>query len=263
MKLKTDLPGRTSFSIIVPVRNMSDTIVRTLESIINQDYPDYEIIVIDGCSTDDTMDRLSDYANQIAHLVSETDSGVYDAINKGISLTCGSVVGILNGDDYYSHSQVLSLYAEKFDEPHVGIVYGDLEFFPRNDPSKTIRSYSSENFNPRKLRFGWMPPHPTVFVRSEVYRKVGPYRTDYRISADYEFLIRAMITHAIPYDRIDSVVIRMQYGGLSTSGLRASFRLNKEIIRACRDNNLETNWLFIMSKIPAKLWEFFPWKARR
>jgi len=244
------------FSIIVPVRNMAETIGRTLDSILSQDFPNIELIVVEGKSTDGTMQRLARYEPRFSHLISEPDSGLYDAVNKGLALATGDIIGILNGDDYYAHPGVLSLYARKFANPDVGIVFGDLEFFPAEQPLRTIRRYSSRGFSPPRLRLGWMPPHPTVFVRNEVYRKVGFYQADYKISADYEFLIRALVDHRIAYDRVDSVVVRMQYGGLSTSGLRASYRLNSEIIRACREHGLKTNWLLILLKVPAKLAEF-------
>lgn len=245
-------------SVVVPVRNMPDTIARTLSSIARQSYPNVEIVVVDGASADDTLTQIKAFDNQIATLISEPDQGLYEAVNKGIALSQGEIVGILNGDDYYKHDGVLELYAQAFGEQDVGLVYGDLEFFLAGNPSGTIRRYSSEKFKPDRLGYGWMPPHPTVFVRRSVYEQVGDYRTDYAIAADFEFLIRALWKERVPARRIPSVVVRMQYGGISTKGLGASYRLNREILRACRENGLRSNWFKIALKIPSKLREFLP-----
>lgn len=237
---------------------MERTIARSLESIADQKYPNVEVVVIDGASSDRTLEQLNPYSNHIATMVSEPDGGLYDAVNKGLEVTNGEIIGILNGDDYYAHPRVLDLYADKFEDDNVGIVFGDLEFFPPNSPDKTIRTYSSRKFTKEKLRFGWMPPHPTTFIRRAVYDKVGNYSTDYEISSDFEFLIRALHQRAERFARIDSVVVRMQYGGLSTNGVVATYQLNKEIIRACRSNGLKTGWPTIMLKFPEKLLEFAP-----
>lgn len=237
---------------------MQGTIVRTLDSIFSQEGVQVEVIVIDGASSDGTLDKVQLYRDRLSVVVSEPDSGVYHAINKGLAEAKGDFVAILNGDDYYTGSDVLASYLEKFADPAIGIVFGDLEFFLPNSPTKTIRRYSSEGFHPNKLRYGWMPPHPTMIVRRQVYEKVGPYRSDYEISSDFEFVVRALWTQKITYARVPSVVVRMQYGGLSTKGVKATYVLNKEIIRACRTNGLATNWLLILLKFPGKLLEFWP-----
>jgi len=237
---------------------MEGTIARTLDSIVEQNYPNVEIILVDGQSTDSTLKRIEPYASRLAAISSEPDSGLYDAVNKGLERASGEIIGILNGDDYYTDPLVLERYADKFEDPEIGIVFGDLEFFPPDNPDKTIRIYSSRGFTKEKLRFGWMPPHPTTFVRRSVYDTLSHYSTDYKISADFEFLVRALWLNSVKFDRIDSVVVRMQYGGLSTKGLAATYQLNKEIIRACRQNGLKTGWVTIMLKFPRKLMEFAP-----
>lgn len=244
------------FSIVVPVRNVEATVQRTIESILSQQLqPTPEIIVVDGASTDGTLQAIAPFESKIAKVISEPDDGLYDAINKGIAHSSGNVIGILNGDDYYAHDDVLAMYGETFRDPEVDLVYADLVFFEVSQPDRVRRLYSSRDFYPDKLRAGWMPPHPTVFVRSSAYDKVGNYRTDYRIAADFEFLVRAFLLHKLPYRRIDSVVVRMQLGGLSTSGLKATYTLNSEIIRACRENGVDTSWPRILMKYPAKLRE--------
>lgn len=249
-----------TFSVVVPVRNMQATILRTLDSIFSQVGVEVQVIVIDGASTDGTLDKIELYRDRLSVVVSEPDSGVYHAINKGLQKVEGDFVAILNGDDYYSGPSVLFSYVEKFADPAIGIVFGDLEFFLPGSPSKTIRSYSSERFHPRKLKYGWMPPHPTMIVRRQVYDLVGPYSADYEISSDFEFVVRALWKHKVAYARVPSIVVRMQYGGLSTKGIKATYILNNEIIRACKSNGLHTSWLFILLKLPGKLLEFLPRK---
>jgi len=244
--------------VIVPVLNMERTIARTLNSIVEQKYPTVEIILVDGQSSDATLEKIKPFAHRLTKVISEPDHGLYDAVNKGLALADGNIISILNGDDYYAHPGVLALYADKFDEPQTGIVFGDLEFFSPSNPDKTVRACSSHNFTRDKLRFGWMPPHPTTLIRRSIYDAVGNYNTQYKISSDFEFLIRALWLHSVKFDRIDSVVVRMQYGGLSTNGLKASYQLNKEIIQACRSNGLKTNWPTILLKLPEKLMEFAP-----
>ena len=243
-------------SIVVPVLNMQGTIQRALRSILAQQYANRQIIVVDGKSSDDTLEQLEPYAEQIATLISEPDRGIYDAINKGLNHASGEIVGILNADDYYAHANVFNLYAEKFANAQTGIVFGDLEYFPASNPHRTIRRYSSRGFTREKVRFGWMPPHPATFVRRTVYESVGHYSTDFEIAGDFEFLVRALWVHSTPFDRIASVLVRMQFGGASTRSIAATYQLNREIIRACRQNGLRTGWLTIMRKIPQKLAEF-------
>lgn len=245
-------------SIVVPVLNMECTVDRALESILEQEYRNWEIILVDGQSTDGTLTRIGPYASRIATVLSEPDSGIYDAINKGLNLASGEIIGILNGDDYYGHHRVFDRYAERFADPDTGIVFGDIEFFSSGNPGRTVRTYSSRRFSREKLRFGWMPPHPSVFVRRSVYESVGNYSTEFRIAGDFEFLVRALWVHSVRYERIDEVLVRMQFGGMSTKGLRATFSLNQEIIRACRQNGLDTGWPTIMRKFPQKLVEFAP-----
>lgn len=246
------------FSVIVPVRNMERTIERTIRSIIRQNYKNVEIVVVDGQSHDQTLQRIEHYSCHIDALISEPDAGLYEAINKGITRSTGDIVAILNGDDYYPHADVFRQYSKSFSEEDVGVVFGDLEFFPPGNPDSTIRAYSSKGFKPHHLRIGKMPPHPTVMMRRWVYDRVGLYRTDFRISSDFELLLRALLIAGVPYRRLDSVVVRMQYGGLSTQGLKATALLNREIIRACRENGIKSGWLRLATKVPSKIKEFYP-----
>jgi glycosyltransferase involved in cell wall biosynthesis len=245
-------------SIVVPVLNMERTIERALTSIVRQSYPHKEIILVDGKSSDGTLQRVRAFESHISVVISEPDTGVYHAINKGLQHASGQIVGILNADDYYAHEHVFEAYRERFADPTIGIVFGDLEFFSPHNPDRVVRTYSSRNFTLEKLRLGIMPPHPTTFVRRSVYDTVGNYSTEFRIAGDFEFLVRALWVHSVAFARIDSVLVRMQYGGMSTGGIGATYRLNKEIIRACRQNGLRTSWAALLLKLPQRLAEFLP-----
>ncbi len=250
--------GDVSYSIVVPVYNMAQTIERTLTSILNQRFPgSVQLIVVDGASSDGTLSILERYCKQIDVLISEKDEGLYDAINKGLRHATGNVIAILNADDYYADSSILEENAQTFSTGFRGILFGDVEFFREARPGTTVRRYSSSSWTPSKLKSGWMPPHPTVFAHRDVYAKVGDYRTDYKIAADYEFLIRALLITGIPYRRIDRVLVRMQLGGLSTSGISAALVVTREIVRACRENCVATSYLRVLGRLPMKLGQFF------
>jgi glycosyltransferase involved in cell wall biosynthesis len=245
-------------SIITVCFNSEKTIRDAIESVLRQDYPDIEYIIIDGASSDATMRIVGEYGTRVSKIVSERDKGIYDAMNKGIAAATGDVVGILNSDDFYENDFVVSEIVAAFNEhPEIEMVFGDVVFVLANDLIKIRRHYYSGHFKPWKLRFGWMPPHPGTFVKRDLYSRSGPYLTDFKIAADYEMFVRWLIVHKARYRWIDKVLVRMRMGGASTSGIRSSILLNKEIVRACRINNLYTNLLFILSKIPFKLFEVF------
>ena len=243
-------------SIIVPVRNMVGTIGRTLDSIEQQRYSSVETIVVDGKSGDGTLEKVRTYESSLAAVRSDLDEGLYDAINKGLRIATGDIIAVLNGDDYYSHPDVLSQYARVFADSDVSLVFGDAEFFRACEPGTVVRRYSSRDFSAELLPRGWMPPHPTVLVRREVYDAIGGYSTRYRIAADFEFLLRALFVHRYPFDRIDDVVVRMQFGGLSTRGVSSTFQINREIAQACRHHEVPFSWPRLLTKFPKKLLEF-------
>lgn len=244
-------------SIITVSYNSESTIRDTIESVLAQTYPNIEYIIIDGASKDNTMGIVSEYSGSIAKVVSEPDKGIYDAMNKGIALATGDVVGILNSDDFYENTTALATVAAAFTKnPSSALIYGDVVFVEPDNLQKVTRFYSSSHFRAWKLRFGWMPPHPGTFIRSMVYRDVGPYSLLYKISADYEMFVRLLLGKRLQYSHINQVLVRMRSGGVSTSGVRSSLRLNREIVQACRRNGIYTNLLMVLSKIPFKLMEF-------
>ncbi|VVM48896.1 hypothetical protein PS664_00672 [Pseudomonas fluorescens] len=243
-------------SIITVCFNSASTIRDTIESVLSQDYGDIEYIVVDGGSKDGTQAIVESYGDRISRFVSEPDKGLYDAMNKGVAMATGAVVGILNSDDFYESTTSLASVAKAFERrPESDAVFGDVVFVNPSDLHKVTRFYRANRFAPWKLRFGWMPPHPATFIRKSAYEIVGQYSLKYRISADYEFFVRLFKVHALKYSYIDQVLVRMRSGGASTAGLRSSLKLNLEIVNACRTNGLYTNILMLLFKLPFKLYE--------
>lgn len=236
--------------------NSVETIQNTIDSVQSQTYGDIEHIVIDGGSTDGTVDVLESNRSRLGVLVSEPDNGLYDAMNKGISLATGEIIGVLNSDDFYESDDVIASVVEALScSPECDLVFGDVVFVQPDDLSDVTRYYGAEHFRPWKLRFGWMPPHPATFVKKSAYDSVGEYRLDMRIAADYDMFVRWLLIAGLNWKYLDRVLVRMRAGGVSTSGIKSSIRLNGEIVRACRDNGIYTNLIFVLSKIPFKLLE--------
>ncbi len=242
-------------SIITVCLNSVATIKDAVESVLSQTYPDIEYIIVDGGSTDGTLDIINSYRGRIHHVVSEPDRGIYDAMNKGIRLASGDVIGILNSDDVYEDRKVISDVVEKFCNYDVDIVLGDVVQVDRYDFSKIRRYYSSKKFRRWKLRFGWMPPHPATFITASAYKKAGTYSLDYKIASDYEMFIRLMLVHRFAFARVPRVLVRMRIGGVSTNGLTCLWIMNTEIVKACRQNDIYTNLFFVLLKAPFKLFE--------
>ena len=244
-------------SIITAVYNRVDTIERAIRSVGSQSYPNIEHIVIDGGSTDGTLERLRGSLGSDAILVSEPDRGIYDAINKGLRLATGDVVGLLHSDDFFSSNEVLFEVVECFTRGEVDAVYGDAAFFAPQMPGKIVRRYSSARFSPARLGWGWMPAHTTLFLRLDVYRKFGYYNLDYRIAADFDFICRIFFDRKLRSVYVPKFLVHMQTGGLSTSGWRSNLTVYQEVIRACRENHIDTNVLKLLLKYPLKFFEFF------
>ena len=240
-------------SIITVVWNNKETIKDAIESVLNQTYENIEYIIIDGASTDGTVELIQNYGSKISQFISEKDKGLYDAMNKGISLATGDVIGILNSDDFYINEHVIQKIVDTFKENNVNSVFADLVFVKPNNLEKIVRYYDSSKFHPSKFAYGWMPAHPTFFVKREFYEKYGVYKTDYKIAADYELLTRFLAKYKLSYFYLKESIIKMRVGGVSTSGLKSNYILNKEIIRGCKENGIDTNWLKVLSKYPAKL----------
>lgn len=240
-------------TVITVCFNSSNKIESAIQSVLRQSYYDIEYIVVDGGSDDGTLNILELFEDSIAVMVSEPDKGIYDAMNKGVELASGDLVTFLNADDVFAHSSVVSNAVRAFeDDRELDVVYGDVQFF---DQDKLVRHYSSKRFKPWKLRFGWMPPHPGSFARSELYEEFGQFNLGYKISADYDMFVRWLLVGKRKSRRIDDVLVHMSIGGVSTSSLCARLTLNREIVKACRGNGVYTNICFLSFKIPFKLME--------
>lgn len=243
-------------SIITPTYNSSKTISRTIESVFSQDHKDIEYIVIDGSSNDGTQEIISSYMNKFdIKLISEKDNGIYDAMNKGISLATGDVIGILNSDDFYENDLVLSGVAKAFEDVTVDAVYGDISYFS-DDINKVTRYWKTGEYKENKLNNGWVIPHPSLFLRKSVYDKCGLFNLDFKIAADYEFILRLLKIHKIKVLYIPKVFVRMYNGGTSGSSLKQRMKGWRDLENSWKANNLQLPKFFIFRRILFKVFQY-------
>ncbi|MDA8127770.1 MAG: glycosyltransferase family 2 protein [Betaproteobacteria bacterium] len=243
-------------SVITVAFNAARTIAHTLESVAAQTHPDIEHIVVDGASTDGTLDVIRRHGAHAAQVISEPDEGIYDAMNKGLRLATGEVIGFLNADDVYADAGVLRRVSVIMEAESLDALFGDAEFVSPARPDRPLRRYRSRRFRPERIAWGWMPAHPTLFLRRQVYERFGHFRTDYRIAGDFELVARMFHAGSLNYRHVPEVLVRMRTGGVSTGGWRNTVLLNWEVLRACRENGIPTSLPKILSKYPAKLLEF-------
>ena len=244
-------------SIITVVYNGAATIAEAVASVLAQDYPDLEYIVIDGASKDKTLEILQGYADRIHVLVSEPDKGIYDAMNKGLTRATGDIVGILNADDLYAHPGVISQVVAAMTAAGTDTLYADLTYFKDSDPEAVMRYYSGKGFHLKRFEVGDMPPHPTFFVRRACYMAHGLFDTSYRICADFELMVRFLYVQRLSAHYLPAVLVRMRAGGISDGGWRGRHRVNVEIQRAMRQNGLHAPMWKIYSKYFRKIWQLF------
>ena len=242
-------------SIITVVFNGAKTIKHTIESVINQTYENVEYIIIDAKSTDNTMDIINSYRDRIDVVICETDHGLYDAINKGIQLSAGDVIGLLHSDDFYTDNDVLQRVVSKFEESKADTVFADLLYIKDDNLDLVLRYFSAKNFTPQKLAYGIMPPHPTFFVKKSVYEQYGSYRKDLKIASDYEMFVRLLYTNKVSYAYIHFPLVKMRVGGLSGGGLKNKLLINREVVKALKDNGINSSHLLILKKYPIKILE--------
>lgn len=243
-------------TVVTAVFNAVDTVEQTLRSVAEQNYRDVEHIIVDGSSTDGTLEVIERYRGALARVISEPDHGIYDAMNKGIAAASGEVIGFLNADDTYTGADVLEKVAERMSDETLDALFADAEFFKATNPERVVRRFSSESFSPSKIAWGWMPAHPTLFLRRRTFEQFGVFRTEYRIAGDFELVARMFHEATLKYQYLPEVLVRMRVGGASTSGWRNTVVLNREVLRACRENGISTNLLMILSKYPFKVAEF-------
>lgn len=246
-------------SIITATYNSAETINDTIKSVLCQTNKDFEYIIVDGGSIDETIDIVKSYESEFSgrlKWVSEKDKGIYDAMNKGIKMASGDIIGILNSDDYYTSDDILQTIADAFKCQTVDAIYGDIHFIKDGVPDKCVRYYSSRLFSPFWLRFGFMPAHPSFYCKRDVFDKSGLYRLDYKIGSDYEMMVRLFRKHKISSRYVPKDFVTMRTGGASNSNLQSRLTLIKEDVKACRDNGIYTNELFICLKFLYKIFEF-------
>ena len=249
--------GKTKISIITVTYNSAATLEQTIKSVLSQDYPNLEYIVVDGKSTDNTGRILEQYNNQISKIVSEKDQGLYYAINKGINLATGDIIGIIHADDFYIHEQVLTQLAETFKASSADAVYADLYYVDQSNTDKIIRTWKSGAYKKNSFLWGWMPPHPAFFVKKNCYTQHGLFNTDLRTAADYEIMLRLLYKHQIKVAYLPKFVVKMRVGGQSNATLKNRLKANKEDRRAWMLNELHPYFFTLSLKPIRKIFQYF------
>lgn len=242
-------------SVITVCFNGVDTVEETLTSALSQDYDDLEYIVVDGGSTDGTLDILDRYRGRIAKCISERDDGIYHAMNKGVELAEGDIVGFLNADDVYTSPTVISDVVEAMRADSSDGVYGDLVYVRRRDASRVVRYWQAGEYRPRAFYSGWVPPHPTFFCRTALYREFGAFDPDYQIAGDFELMLRFIEKYRINVRYVPRPFVRMRTGGRANT-LNGIIQGNREIVHAFRSNGLKFSLRFFCTKPFLKAHQF-------
>jgi len=253
-KFKRDLP---LISIITVSLNSQDTIRTTIESVLGQNYKNIEYIIVDGGSTDGTLKIIDKYKYKIKKIISEPDQGVFDAMNKGIEIATGDIIGILNSDDLYIGKNTIEIIIEKIEKTQASICWGDLVYIGKNNLDKIIRYWKSSSYKEGRFQDGWMPPHPTFFVRKEVYKKYGVFNLNFPISADYELMLRFLEKHKVSSCYIERVLVKMRIGGQSNKSFLNLIKGNFECYQSWKINGLKINPLKIFLKPLRKVSQYF------
>ena len=241
-------------SIITVSYNSVTTIKDTIESVITQDYQNIEYIVVDGNSNDGTNEIIKEYKDKISCYISESDKGIYDAMNKGINSATGDLIGILNSDDLYVNNRVISNIVD-----HIGDcdgIYADLVYVDQFNLNKIKRTWRSGKYSEGAFKWGWMPPHPTFFVRKECYNKYGNYNTIMKSAADYEFMLRVIHKHKISISYLSEIIIKMRVGGISNNSLKNRIKANRDDKMAWGINDLRPSMFTFLFKPLRKLLQF-------
>ena len=241
-------------SIVTVCYNSDRTIEDTLKSVLSQKYDNIEYIVIDGGSTDTTNEIIDKYSDLISLYVCEPDNGLYDAMNKGILLATGDLIGILNSDDILADDDIINKLVS-----HIGVndgVYADVGFYAEHDFLDKKRHYSSKGFTKDKFSRGMMPAHPSFYAKKECYERAGFYRTDFKIASDFDMLLRIFSLPNTSFTYLEEEIVKMRLGGVITSGFMSNYILNIEILQSCQSYGVNANWFSIISKYPRKIMEY-------
>ncbi|BEI34780.1 glycosyltransferase family 2 protein [Polynucleobacter sp. HIN6] len=248
-------------SIITACYNAQYTIAETISSVIGQTYSDIEYLIIDGNSSDQTVNIIKSHPHfgKVSYFVTEPDKGVYDAMNKGISIASGEIIGLLNADDVYVDNSVLAQVAQIFSDTSIDACYADLVYVKEFDSSRIVRYWKSNTYRPGLFEKGWMPAHPTFFVRKRIYEKYGSFDPLFNLQADFELMMRFLCVHQIKVCYVPRIWVKMRMGGISNRSLIRSIFSNLDAFRACRKHGLQVSLpsLFILQKMISRLPQFF------
>lgn len=246
----------TKISLITATYNSAATLRDTLTCVQEQDYPNIEHILVDGASKDNTLEIARTFPH-LSRIESQPDHGIYDAMNKGIRMASGEVIGILNSDDFYVHPEILSRVMTQMESSGTDLLYADLEYVHATECTRVIRTWKAGMYEHGHFLRGWMPPHPTLFVRREVYEKFGMFNTDLRFSADYELMLRLLHRHRVSVCYLPEVIVRMRAGGVSNASLSNRWRANREDRMAWELNGLQPRFYTTYMKPLSKLGQYF------
>lgn len=240
-------------SLITTTFNSANTLLDTIQSVRSQGINELEYIIVDGGSTDGTLELIQNNRDVISKFISEPDNGIYDAINKGIAIATGEVVGLIHSDDFFASNQVLGKVIEAFSDQDVDALYGDLQYVDRTDSTKVVRNWKSKPYSDGLFEQGWMPAHPTFYLRRQYFKQFGVYDTDFYTSADYELMLRMLRKHKLRSKYLPITMVKMRVGGQSNVSLKNRWIANQEDVRAWEKNGLQikplTRWLKPLSKI--------------
>jgi glycosyltransferase involved in cell wall biosynthesis len=244
-------------SIITPVYNNQIDIISNINSINSQSYRNIEHVIVDGCSTDGTVALIKENLNSNIKFISEKDQGIYDAMNKGIENSIGQVIGILNSDDFYFDKNTIQNVVEEFErDPDLDILFGDLEYVSKNDVNITVRIWRSKQFFSNYFELGNVPPHPTLFVRRHVYDKAGLFNLNFKLAADFEFMLRLFKNHNFKSKYFPETIVKMRLGGATNKSINNIIRGNFEIYKAWKLNNIKMPFYFFPLKLISRIKQF-------
>lgn len=243
-------------SIITATYNSASSITGCITSVNNQTYLDIEHIIIDGFSTDNTIEKVTNTPNKIVKIVSEPDHGIYDAMNKGISMASGDIIGILNSDDFLASHDILELIAKAFEQEKCDAIFGNLDFVASSSTDKVIRKWKSSPFEQGSFAKGWHLPHPTFYVKREIYEKYGTFDISLNVSADFEIMLRFLELYKIKVYYLDRTIVKMRYGGESTGSLKKIIEGNKNIMKAFKKNGIKVSPFYTINRLASKLKQF-------
>jgi glycosyltransferase involved in cell wall biosynthesis len=249
-------------SIVTVCFNSENYIKDAIESVLNQTYKDIEYIIIDGGSIDKTIDIVKSYGNKISKFISEPDKGIYDAMNKGLKLASGAYIGILNSDDFYINNNIIEEIVKQIETNKTDSLYADLIYIKADDTNKHIRYWKSGEFISGSFRKGWHPPHPTFFVKTDLYQKFGYFNMDYALAADFELMLRFLEKEKITTQYYKQAIIKMRLGGATNKRISNIYKQNIECYKAFKKNGLSVSLLYPFLRLLPKITQFFKNKKK-